>query len=182
MNTSVVSSSSSSSSSPTQSQLPAANPFQTMIAPKNCIRVRETLYLKLDEIGRGGTSKVFRVLGPDYRMFALKKIKMKSQTSEFLELVQNEIHLLERLRGQPRIIHMRDYEINLEAKHILIVFEFGEMDLHHRLEEMRNQSQTLDLHFVRLIWKHMLEAVHSIHEARIVHGDLKVSHNIREHM
>lgn len=50
--------------------------------------------------------------------------------------------------------------------------EHGEIDLCRRLKEMR-QANDINENFIRIIWQQMLEAVHTIHDERIVHGDLK---------
>ena len=56
--------------------------------------------------------------------------------------------------------------------------EVGEADLNSVLQQQQqiNASSTsfrVNLNFIRLTWQQMLTAVHSIHEERIVHGDLK---------
>jgi serine/threonine protein kinase len=33
----------------------------------------------------------------------------------------------------------------------------------------------MNINYIKTLWQQMLEAVQTIHEARIVHGDLKVS-------
>lgn len=50
--------------------------------------------------------------------------------------------------------------------------EHGEIDLSKVLERQKNTKQ-IDENFIRLTWQQMLQAVETIHEARIVHGDLK---------
>ena len=55
--------------------------------------------------------------------------------------------------------------------------ELGEVDLNHVLQQRQRQStggrRLLNVNFIRLTWQQMLSAVHSIHEERIIHGDLK---------
>jgi len=55
---------------------------------------------------------------------------------------------------------------------ILLVMECGDVDLSTMLKKRRS-TKGLDENHLRLHWQTMLEAVQTIHEARIVHGDLK---------
>ena len=50
------------------------------------------------------------------------------------------------------------------------MLEIGEIDLSRLLQQ---QGDKLNENFLRQCWQQMLEAVHTIHEERIVHGDLK---------
>lgn len=64
-----------------------------------------------------------------------------------------------------------------------LVHQVGEADLSHTLQQQPTSLIDNDpksrggkrpsMNFIRLTWQQMLEAVHSIHEARIIHGDLK---------
>lgn len=64
---------------------------------------------------------------------------------------------------------------------IFVVMEAGEIDLNHVLQQQAkvpNESKSsslssLNINFIRLTWQQMLGAVYSIHEERIIHGDLK---------
>lgn len=59
--------------------------------------------------------------------------------------------------------------------------EAGEVDLNHVLHQQSRSGaidssdghHTLNINFIRLTWQQMLNAVHAIHEERIIHGDLK---------
>lgn len=48
--------------------------------------------------------------------------------------------------------------------------ELGEVDLSHLIAR---EGEKFNENYLRLCWQQMLEAVHTIHEERIVHGDLK---------
>ena len=54
-----------------------------------------------------------------------------------------------------------------------MVMEAGEADLATVLTRTRNEKGYVEGNFARLAWQQMLEAVQTIHEERIVHGDLK---------
>ena len=55
--------------------------------------------------------------------------------------------------------------------------EMGDIDLNHLLKKRREEdskkSVTSNENFLRITWQQMLEAVHTIHQNRIVHSDLK---------
>jgi serine/threonine protein kinase len=80
-------------------------------------------------------------------------------------------------------------EVDIDRKSILLVMELGEVDLNYvlRQQELLSSRQqqgghggrgggarsSLNMNFIRLTWQQMLTAVHSIHEERIIHSDLK---------
>ena len=76
---------------------------------------------------------------------------------------------------------MYDSEVDLSRKAIFVAMELGEVDLNQVIQQQTVDSakdgkrcrSTLDMNFIRLTWQQMLKAVHSIHEERIIHGDLK---------
>jgi serine/threonine protein kinase len=124
-------------------------------------------------LGRGGSSKVFRVSDKDYNVFALKKVDLgKGADSETYQSFLNEISLLERLKGHDRIIQLVASEVNEWKKSLSMVMEIGESDLNQLLlQEKVGKKQSMN--FIRHTWEQMLEAVLVIHEVGIVHTDLK---------
>ncbi|RLN47335.1 hypothetical protein BBJ29_005567 [Phytophthora kernoviae] len=127
-------------------------------------------YIKLEQIGSGGSSKVFRMLGPDLKIYALKKIKLKKLDEQSIAQYTNEINLLRRLQGNPHIIRLVAAEQDLQQRQINVIMEHGEIDLSERL---RNLKGAMDENLLRVIWTQMLQAVDAIHSERIIHGDLK---------
>uniref|UniRef100_A0A7S2WSW6 Protein kinase domain-containing protein n=1 Tax=Mucochytrium quahogii TaxID=96639 RepID=A0A7S2WSW6_9STRA len=147
----------------------------SLFSPKNLFIVNGKPYIRLALIGRGGSSKVFKVLAlqeSEPQIYAMKRIKLTRTDKSSIASFVNEISLLERLRGNSNIIRLHDSEVDLEKKVIYMVMEHGEVDLNTMLQRGR-ASKTLSVNFIRLTWMNMLEAVHAIHEERIVHGDLK---------
>ena len=88
------------------------------------------------------------------------------------EAYRNEIKLLQKLRGKPGIIQMKSAEICIEKRLVLVVMEYGQLDLNqwHKERQLRRKSRITphDVNELRLIWQQMLTAVNVIHEARIV--------------
>jgi serine/threonine-protein kinase TTK/MPS1 len=131
------------------------------------ILVNGVAYTQIHKIGRGGSSKVYLVHTPSGEAVALKRVTTDS--AKQLEAFQNEVDLLLRLRGKDHIIQVLDAEIDRERGRIHIVMEAGDMDLNRFLQS----EPRLSLSKVQNIWRQMLEAVQVIHNARIVHSDLK---------
>jgi serine/threonine-protein kinase RIO1 len=153
--------------------------FLPLVKESNMIRVNGVPYAKLGVIGRGGSCKVYRALSTNCNVIAIKKVKLDGMDKKAIDGYSNEIALLKRLRGNPAIIQMFDSQVDLEGKSILLTMELGEVDLNHVLQQQeiamaaKRDRRQLNLNFIRLTWQQMLTAVHSIHEERIIHGDLK---------
>jgi len=137
-------------------------------------------YIVKEQVGKGGSGTVFKVYDDDLEVFALKKVKLDASDDKRMESLRNEISLLEKLRAKPQIIQLYSWEIDEESEHLLMVtnpmssflrlqvFEYGQTDLAKLLKKKKNFS----LNYVRTLWEQMLQAVQTIHEERIVHGDL----------
>ncbi|KAF8583165.1 kinase-like protein [Ramaria rubella] len=148
----------------------AAAPVQVNGA-KN-FTVNGKTYGKLDMIGKGGSSRVYRVITPSNEIYALKRVSLDRTDQETMQGYMNEIALLRRLDGNERIIQLVESEVRGGSKgHLMLVMECGEVDLARLIAA--KQSTALDMVWVSYYWKQMLEAVHVIHEEKIVHSDLK---------
>jgi hypothetical protein len=153
--------------------------FLPLVSENNILRVNKVAYAKLGVVGKGGSCKVYRALSKDCSVVAIKKVKTTGMDRKAMESYANEISLLKSLRGNPAIIQMYDSQVDLDRKTILVVMELGEVDLNHVLQQQNlmvdrtEGHRRLNMNFVRLTWHQMLSAVHCIHEARIIHSDLK---------
>ncbi|KAI0372215.1 Pkinase-domain-containing protein [Pilatotrama ljubarskyi] len=139
------------------------------------IQVNKKPYARLDMIGKGGSSRVFRVMNGANEIFALKRVALDKTDSDTMAGYMNEIGLLKRLDGNARIIRLYDSEVKQGVGntkgHLLLVMECGEIDLAKLLQEQ--QKEPMDPVWIAYYWKQMLQAVHVIHEEKIVHSDLK---------
>ena len=148
--------------------------FTPLVKKSNMMHINGKPYAKLGVIGRGGSCKVYRVLAPDFSVLALKKVKLNGMDKKAIDSYANEIALLKSLQGNPAIIQINDSEVNLENKSIMIAMQMGDVDLNDVLKQQTSRGgNALNMNFIRLTWQQMLGAVHSIHEAKIIHGDLK---------
>ena len=91
-------------------------------------------YQKLDRIGKGGSSNVYKVIGQDCKLYALKEVDLSSADQETISSYENEIDLLQNLQGSPYIIKMKGWEINRAAGHI--------SEERHRLQGHWHEAQS----------------------------------------
>jgi len=125
-------------------------------------------YVRLQTIGRGGSSKVYEVKAPNGKRLAIKRV-IATCTYTF-EACKNEVTLLRSLSEHPHVIRIFDADIDEDKSTIQIVMELGEKDLSRLLEQNNVKMCMGDL---QQLWREMLEAVEAVHAARIVHSDLK---------
>lgn len=92
--------------------------------------INRKTYTKLGQIGRGGSSRVFRVLDAQNEIYAIKKVALDKTDRETLAGYMNEIALLRRLEGNRRVIHIVDNELRnagTSKGQLLVVMECGEI-------------------------------------------------------
>jgi serine/threonine-protein kinase TTK/MPS1 len=143
--------------------------------------VRGQVYHKLEGIGKGGSSRVYRVLDEDHHMLALKEVDLSDADPAAVRSFKNEIALLEKLQGEPHIIRLYNWEHQPQERVLRIVMECGDVDLAKMLINIRDSSSTnqgprypvIDENHLRLFFQQMLAAVGAVHRQSIVHSDLK---------
>ncbi|GAA6063688.1 hypothetical protein JCM10212_003355 [Sporobolomyces blumeae] len=145
---------------------PPSEPIKRV--PKNII-VNGKAYHRAGILGRGGSSKVYRVIAAaNSEICALKKVDTRNDAESRASFI-NEITLLKKLAGKPEIIQLYDAEV--QSKYVYMVMEAGETDLNSLLASYSGKQ--ISLNFIRYIWEQMLSAVQVIHDESIVHSDLK---------
>lgn len=141
---------------------------------RNYISVNKKLFTRMDCIGRGGSSKVYRVMAENYKVFALKRVTLEDQDEAAIRGYKGEIDLLKRLENVERVVRLFDWELNEERQTLSVLMEMGESDLNRVLTQRLNAEEaTFDVTFTRYFWKEMLECVQAVHQYDIVHSDLK---------
>ncbi|CAD7704611.1 unnamed protein product [Ostreobium quekettii] len=154
---------------------------ETGRAPENheTVYIKGKKYYKLEVVGTGGFSTVFKVLDPrDNVIYALKRCLVDKCDKETLCGVLEEVKLLKYLRREPQIVQLVDHQCYKQAGVVYMLQELGEIDLatllHNReaLRQAKGDTEP-DWNFIRLLFEQMVEAVIAIHGARIVHSDLK---------
>jgi serine/threonine-protein kinase TTK/MPS1 len=85
------------------------------------LRVNERVYTRIECVGRGGSSKVYRVSAENGRMFALKRVSIENADETTVKGFKGEIDLLKRLTGVERVIQLYDWELNEEKQMLSLV-------------------------------------------------------------
>lgn len=141
---------------------------------RNYISVNQKLFTRMDCIGRGGSSKVYRVMAENYKVFALKRVTLEDQDELAIRGFKGEIDLLKKLENVDRVVRLFDWELNEAKQTLSVLMEMGESDLNRVLTLRLNAEDAMfDITFTRYFWKEMLECVASVHAHDIVHSDLK---------
>ncbi|KAI8595513.1 hypothetical protein EDD21DRAFT_37905 [Dissophora ornata] len=87
----------------------------------NLLQVNSRPYTKLAQVGKGGSSKVYKVLASNGRVLALKKVSFEKVDQVTINGYVNEVRLLHRLAGNSRIIRLWDAEISNPKKSLSLV-------------------------------------------------------------
>ncbi|CZT00401.1 related to serine/threonine-protein kinase PKH3 [Rhynchosporium agropyri] len=141
---------------------------------RNRLKVNGKNFTRLDCIGRGGSSRVYRVMAENSKFFALKRVSLEDADDSAVRGFKGEIDLLKKLEGVERVIRLYDFELNEEKSTLTVLMEMGELDMNKMLDlRLKAENSKFDASFVRHYWKEMLECLQAIHEHDIVHSDLK---------
>lgn len=131
-------------------------------------------FTRMDCIGRGGSSRVYRVMAENYKIFALKKVNLEDQDEMAVRGYKGEIDLLRKLENVDRVVRLFDYEINEEKHTLQVLMEMGESDLNRVLtHHLNSEDAVFDITTTRYYWREMLACVSAVHALNIVHSDLK---------
>ncbi|KAI9374775.1 kinase-like domain-containing protein [Aspergillus egyptiacus] len=141
---------------------------------RNQVSINHKPFTRLDCIGRGGSSRVYRVMAENYKIFALKRVNLEDVDPTTLAGYKGEIDLLKKLENIDRVVRLFDWELNSEKHTLSVLMEIGESDLEKILTYKLNaEDAAFDINFTRFYWKEMLECVQAVHDHNIVHSDLK---------
>jgi serine/threonine-protein kinase TTK/MPS1 len=113
------------------------------------------MYARLDLIGKGGSSRVYRVLSQNSELFALKRVSLDKTDPDTMSGYMNEIALLKRLDGNNRIIRLFDSELREGTSgskgNLLLVMECGEVDLSRLIQEQ--QKEPMNMIWIAYYWQ-----------------------------
>ncbi|ODQ82129.1 hypothetical protein BABINDRAFT_160308 [Babjeviella inositovora NRRL Y-12698] len=138
---------------------------------KQMFQINDTQFEKLELIGRGGSSKVYKAKSMrNNRIYAIKKVLFDQFDDASVHGFKGEIDLLLHLRETTdRVVRLIDYSMTDGS--LYLVMECGEIDLAHVLSD--RIKRPLDINFVRYHTIELFKCVESVHQAGIVHSDLK---------
>lgn len=136
------------------------------IQPPRVIVVNKRPYARLDLIGKGGSSRVFRVMSHNNDLYAIKRVSLDRTDNEMMAGYMNEIALLKRLEGNNRIIRLIDSEVRAgpggTKGHLLLVMECGEIDLARLLQDQ--MKNPLNMAWVAYYWQQVrVVLLHSLY-------------------
>ncbi|KAL5741310.1 hypothetical protein ACOSP7_028042 [Xanthoceras sorbifolium] len=136
------------------------------------VPLRAESFEKLDKIGQGTYSSVFRAREvATGRMVALKKVRFDNFQPESIRFMAREIMILRRL-DHPNIMKLEGVITSRLSSTIYLVFEYMEHDL-------SGLSSSTDIRFneaqVKCYMKQLLLAVEHCHLRGIMHRDIKAS-------
>jgi serine/threonine-protein kinase TTK/MPS1 len=115
-------------------------------------QINGVTYARLEVIGKGGSSKVFRVMTQTGKILAVKRVDLAGADDFARTSYTNEIQLLQRLRGNDSIVTLYDAQVDEAHSLIYMVMECGEIDL-ARLLAKRANDKGLNENFIRLYWQ-----------------------------
>ena len=96
---------------------------------RNRLKVNGKQFTRLDCIGRGGSSRVYRVMAENSQFFALKRVSLDDADEMAVVGFKGEIDLLKKLEGVDRVIRLLGFELN-DAKGTLSVVSNGDYIWH----------------------------------------------------
>lgn len=106
-----------------------ANHFYRYYA--NSAQVNKKAYARLDLVGKGGSSRVYRVMNSANEIYAIKRVSLDKTDNDTISGYMNEISLLKRLDGNSRIIRLLDSEVKSgpagSKGSLMLVMECGEI-------------------------------------------------------
>jgi serine/threonine-protein kinase TTK/MPS1 len=139
---------------PPPASAPAAIPAPQASQLNRHMVVNKKPYARLDMIGKGGSSRVFRVLSHTNELYAIKRVSLDKTDADTMSGYMNEIALLKRLDGNSRIIRLIDSEVKAgpggSKGHLLLVMECGEVDLARLILE--RAGEPLNMVWVAYYW------------------------------
>lgn len=78
-------------------------------------------YMRLDCIGKGGSSRVFRVLTGSGKVLALKRVSLKDMGPSTIQGYKGEIDLLRQLSNVDRAVNLIDWELDCQKSTLSLV-------------------------------------------------------------
>ena len=97
---------------------------------RNNIRVNGKIFTRMEIVGRGGSSKVWRVMAENGKVFALKRVSLEDADENAVRGYKGEIDLLKKLEGNDRVVRLLDYEMNDEKQTLSVVSLFQHLSFY----------------------------------------------------
>lgn len=91
---------------------------------RSTLAVNGKHYSQMDRIGRGGSSAVYRVMAENFKLLALKRVKLEDADEAAVRGYKGEIDLLQKLKNVERVVRLYDWEVD-EQRQVLSVVSHG---------------------------------------------------------
>ncbi len=85
---------------------------------RNHVSINGKVFLRVSCLGRGGSSRVYKVMAENDNFLALKRVQFEDADEVTVRGYKGEIDLLNKLKKVSRVVNLVDWEIN-EEKHTL---------------------------------------------------------------
>ncbi len=85
------------------------------------VTVNDKHFTLMGKIGKGGSSEVYRVMAENYKVFALKKVKLENIDESAVRGYKGEIELLKKLEKVERVVRLLDWEVDEERQSLSVV-------------------------------------------------------------
>lgn len=106
--------------------------------------VNQKNYQLMDRIGKGGSSVVMRVMAENYKLLALKRVKLEDADEAAVRGYKGEIDLLGKLKNVERVVRLYDYEVDNERQILHVVSKLSPSTfLSHRMRSYTVHSINL---------------------------------------
>ena len=138
------------------------------------ILINGKLFTQMNKLGKGGSGDVYCVMAENYKLFALKKVKLEDCDETAVRGFKGEIDLLRKLVDVERVVRLYDWELDESKQTLSVLMEKGDNDFNRILTQSINGlDPKFDPVMTRYYWREMLECVQAVHDYDIVHSDLK---------
>lgn len=122
----------------------------------------------LEKLGEGSSGVVFKAQSENEKVFAVKKIKINSDSGMPVSLVR-EIKALKKLSSH---FFVQLHEINLEKRHVCLVLDY----MPFNLEMLISSKYKFKENQLSFILFQLFKAVEYMHDKDLIHRDLKPKH------
>lgn len=132
-------------------------------------------YRIVDNVGVGGMGEVYKVVDPEGRTFALKRLRIELASEEGLSRLRRESTAASALE-HPNIVRFETLVEHEGAPHLVMEFLEGRM-----LSEILSGESRFELDDALHVAIQIAEGLHCAHEKGIVHRDLKPGNVLLTH-
>ena len=136
------------------------------------IIIKNIEYIKIKELGKGGSGRVHQVLSKlDNKFYAIKEIPIKEETEENIKSFQNEAYVLSKFNCRNIVKY---YDSFIDSDNIYILMEFCEGEnLRNFIDKNIDNNTLIQENILNNIIKQMCIGIKEIHNKKIVHRDIK---------